>query len=103
LRIVVPPDWEDARIGFFFQMDELLKALPPSQQRKAIKSSRLEKWFKMVTFGLDEDLVGKVILKKNKSPQDSISFSKYAKIGLNNFYETHSEIFLKRLMKGPPP
>jgi hypothetical protein len=84
-------------------MDELLKALPPSQQRKAIKSSRLEKWFKMVTFGLDDDLVGKVILKKNRGPQDSISFSKYAKIGLNNFYETHPEIFLKRLIKGPPP
>jgi hypothetical protein len=75
-------------------MDELWKALPPSQQRKTIKSSRLEKWFKMVTFGLDEDLVGKVILKKNKGPQDSIRFSKYAKIGLNNFYETHTEIFL---------
>lgn len=30
LRIIVPPDNEDARIGVYFQGDELLKALPPS-------------------------------------------------------------------------
>ena len=43
----------------------------------------------MVTFGLDEDLAAKVIIKKNNSPYEPIIFSKYAKIGLNNFFETY--------------
>ena len=49
----------------------------------------MEKWYKMVTFGLDPDLIGRVILKKNKTPNEPIIFSKYAKIGLNNFLETY--------------
>jgi hypothetical protein len=57
----------------------------------------------MITYGLDEDLINKVIVKRNKSPLDSIVFSKYAKIGLNNFYETYPDLFLSRLSKGPPP
>lgn len=57
----------------------------------------------MVTFGLDQDLVGKVVLKKNKTPNEPIIFSKYAKIGLNNFYEANPNKFLSRLSKGPPP
>ena len=63
----------------------------------------MDKWYKMVTFGLDGDLVGKVILQKNKNSEDKIVFSKYAKIGLNNFYETYPNLFLSRLAKGPPP
>lgn len=63
----------------------------------------MEKWYKMVTFGLDLDLVGKVILKKNKTPNEPIIFSKYAKIGLNNFFETYPKQFMSRLSKGPPP
>ena len=57
----------------------------------------------MVTYGLDEDLVSKVIIKKNNSPYEPIIFSKYAKIGLNNFFETNPVLFLSRLSKGPPP
>lgn len=63
----------------------------------------MEKWFKMVTFGLDQDLVNKVIVKRNKTPNEPIVFSKYAKVGLNNFFETYPKIFLNRLSKGPPP
>lgn len=62
----------------------------------------MEKWFKMITFGLDEDLVNKVITKRNKSPLDAIEFSKISKIGLSNFYETYPGVFLNRLSKGPP-
>jgi hypothetical protein len=43
------------------------------------------------------------MIKKNKTPYDPIIFSKYAKIGLNNFYETYPKLFLSRLSKGPPP
>lgn len=63
----------------------------------------MEKWFKMVTYGLDDDLVSKVIIKKNKTQNDQIIFSKYAKIGLNNFFETYPYLFMSRLSKGPPP
>lgn len=45
----------------------------------------------MVTFGLDQDLAGKVILKRNKTPNEPIVFSKYAKIGLNNYFETYPQ------------
>ena len=57
----------------------------------------------MVSFGLDDDLIGKVILKRNKTPYEPIVFSKYARIGLNNFYEANPDLFLSRLSKGPPP
>lgn len=77
--------------------------LPTSQKNTAIKSSRLEKWYKMVTFGLDSDLISKVIVKKNKTPYEPIIFSKYARIGLNNFFETYPKLFMSRLSKGPPP
>lgn len=63
----------------------------------------MEKWYKMITYGLDEDLANKVIIRRNKSAFDSITFSKYAKVGLNNFYETYPQLFLSRLSKGPPP
>jgi hypothetical protein len=52
-RIVKPPENEEARLGVSFQFDELIKILPTSQKNQAIKTSRLDKWFKMVTFGLD--------------------------------------------------
>ena len=57
----------------------------------------------MVTYGLDEDLAAQVIVKKNNTPYEPIIFSKYAKIGLNNFFETYPQLFLSRLSKGPPP
>lgn len=47
-----------------------------------MNSSRMEKWYKMVTYGLDDDLTAKVIIKKNRTPFEPIIFSKYAKIGL---------------------
>jgi hypothetical protein len=63
----------------------------------------MEKWLRMVSFGLDNDLLGKVIIQRNKTNGDKIVFSKYAKVGLNNFYETYPKLFLSRLAKGPPP
>jgi len=57
----------------------------------------------MVTFGLEKDLISKVITKKNRTPTEPIIFSKYAKVGLNNFYETYPDLFMSRLSKGPPP
>jgi hypothetical protein len=99
----VAPDSEEARIGVYFQYDELIKSLPSSLQRNSVKQSRMEKWFKMITYGLDEDLVSKAILRRNKTPYSHIEFSKYAKVGLNNFYETYPKLFLSRLSKGPPP
>lgn len=63
----------------------------------------MEKWHKMVTYGLDPDLATKAIQRKNKNKYEPIIFSKYARIGLNNFYEAYPKLFLSRLSKGPPP
>lgn len=63
----------------------------------------MEKWMKMTVYGLDQDIVPKVVIRKNKNPYDKIVFSKYAKIGLNNFLEYNPRLFLSRLSKGPPP
>jgi hypothetical protein len=43
----------------------------------------------MVTYQLDPEFADKVIITKGKTATDSIEFSKYAKIGLTNFYETY--------------
>lgn len=70
---------------------------------QVVKSGRLQKWLRMVTYGLDSDIAGKVIIKQSKSSTEQIVFSKYAKVGLNNFYEAYPHIFMSRLSKGPPP
>lgn len=31
IRIVMPPDLKECRLGVYFQYDELIKTLPPSQ------------------------------------------------------------------------
>lgn len=49
----------------------------------------MEKWFKMVSYGLNDNLISKVIEKRNKTPYEPIVFSKYARVGLNNFYESN--------------
>jgi hypothetical protein len=63
----------------------------------------MEKWARMVTYGLDADLASKVFVKLSKSTTEPITFSKYAKIGLMNFYEAYPDLFRSRLSKGPPP
>jgi len=64
----------------------------------------MKKWFKMVSYGLDDDLISKVIIKKGKTATDPIVFSKYAKIGLELIYfQTYPHQFMSRLSKGPPP
>ena len=63
----------------------------------------MEKWNKMISYKLDPEFANKVILTRNKTPTDPIQFSKYARIGLNNFLEAYPELFMSRLSKGPPP
>lgn len=134
------PNNEDARIGVYFQFDELamevmraeykgssgsggglssnigggsstsglstgsMGAVNLGQARlKVVVSGRLEKWFKMASYGLEPELAKKVIIEKCKAPTEPIKFSKYAKIGLMNFYEAFPNLFKSRLSKGPPP
>ena len=52
-KITAIPSLEEARIGVYFQYDELIKVLPSTQAKKMLKASRMAKWLKMVTFGLD--------------------------------------------------
>jgi hypothetical protein len=75
-----------------------------AQARKSVLvSGRLEKWKHMVQYGLDPDLAAGVIIKQSKTAEEPIGFSKYAKVGLMNFYETYPYLFMSRLSKGPPP
>ena len=55
----------------------------------------MKKWFKMVTYGLDQDIASKVTVNKsalkswsNNQEIEPVVFTNYAKIGLQNFYET---------------
>jgi len=96
-----PPEVWEARIGVAFIHDELLQRYTQSQKRTATKNSRLQKWHRMTTFGLDDDLKSRVIISK-RSP-DHFVFSQYAKVGLRNFSEAYPELFRSRLSKGPPP
>jgi len=92
-RLVVPPDNEQAHIGIYFQFDELAIAIMRNSggtsflqaKQKVIKSGRLNKWLRMVTYGLEPELQSRVVIKRNKTPLEPITFSKYAKIGLMNF------------------
>lgn len=68
-----------------------------------LKSGRLEKWRKMIGYGLDPDIAAGVITKQSKKAEEPIGLSKYAKIGLMNFYEAYPHLFMSRLSKGPPP
>ena len=72
-------------------------------RHKVVKSGRLQKWKKMVTYGLDEDFANQVIRQSGKTSIEPIQFSKFAKIGLTNFFEAYPNVFLDRLSKGPPP
>lgn len=68
------------------------------------KESRLDKWLRMVAYGLDEDLARKAVLSIPKRSDGEIRFNKqYALTGLSNFFETYPQVFLCRLSKGPPP
>jgi hypothetical protein len=104
---------EKLRLDVFFQVEHLIKAVPEKQRSLAMKSERQEKWFKMVSYGLDEDLKHKVVSKKDfKYSQQftedidkckPIEFTPFALVGLRNYFITNPEKFLSRLSKGPPP
>jgi hypothetical protein len=57
----------------------------------------------MISYGLEPNLAAGVITKEGKTGLEPIEFSKFAKIGLMNFYETYPYLFMSRLSKGPPP
>lgn len=57
----------------------------------------------MISYGLDPEFAAGVITKQSKGAEEPIGFSRYAKIGLMNFYEAYPNLFLSRLSKGPPP
>ena len=60
----------------------------------------------MVSYGLDEDIKSLVVKDDKYLKADAVEpleFSNYARIGLNNFFNTNPEHFLTRLAKGPPP
>lgn len=90
-------------------MINLIDKLPKDDAKQAVKAERLEKWFKMITYGLDSDLEHLVFNetgnshKNHKVPLSGSSFTNYAKIGLQNFFATNPELFTSRLAKGPPP
>jgi hypothetical protein len=95
-------------LGVLFIMDNLIEKLPKNIRQTALKKDRMTKWYKMISYGLDSDISHKVIDKKRDFLFDDeeiqpISFTPYAKIGLQNFFETNPELFLSRLAKGPPP
>lgn len=72
-------------------------------RKKVLISGRLEKWKRMISYGLDPEFASGVITKQSKTAEEPIGFSKYAKIGLMNFYEAYPHLFMSRLSKGPPP
>lgn len=64
LRIKLPKNIvKDARLGVYFMQEELLNKMGAKYKKTAVKKDRLDKWFKMVSYGLDKDLVKKVIKK----------------------------------------
>ena len=111
------------RLGVYFVIDELLKRLPEENRLVATKKSRLEKWFEMVSYGLDPDVKYKVFKHTSKTSQKNpcneygigpnysgkiseikpFEFTNYARIGLENYFVSKPEEFLRRLAKGPPP
>ena len=106
MRIKLPKNIvKDAQLGVYFMQEELLHKMGAKYRKTAVKKDRLDKWFKMVSYGLDKDLVKKVI-KKGRGQSENIEpieFSNYAKVGLRNYFATNRGKFISRLAKGPPP
>ena len=93
-----------AEIGVHFVNAELIMRLGRDHKQTAIKTSRLDKWQQMISFGLESESASKVFLREpTKDHLQSIQFSSYAIVGLKNFYRVYPEKFRDRLKKGPPP
>jgi hypothetical protein len=92
-----------AQVGQDFMMIHLIDKLRKDDAKTALKKERLEKWHKMITYGLDSDLEHLVLKPTSRSDTHGYNFTNYAKIGLSNFFATNPELFISRLAKGPPP
>ena len=70
----------------------------------------MDKWYNMITYGLDQEIAHKVIKESPRSSnistmprseyfetQETIGFTNYAKIGLQNYFNMNPEQFLSRL------
>ncbi len=44
------------RLGLMFIMDQLVLKLSKKEQKIALKSDRLDKWYQMISYGLDTDI-----------------------------------------------
>ncbi len=75
-RIVVPPNAEQAHLGVYFQFDDLAHSILKSDayynrsgrtlieaRKKVLVSGRLEKWKKMISYGLDAEFAARIITK----------------------------------------
>lgn len=75
-RIVAPPNAEQAHLGVYFQFDELAVAILRNDayynrtgrtlqeaRKKVLVSGRLEKWKKMISYGLDPEYAAGIITK----------------------------------------
>lgn len=48
------------RLSVYFIVDNLIAKQPKKDAHTAIKKERIEKWYRMVTYGLDDDIAHKV-------------------------------------------
>ena len=104
-------DIQKFRISTYFQQKYLLSELSSKHHITMTKRDRLEKWWKMITWGLNESLVSKTIAEQDlirvqkfdSNDIAPIEFTSYALVGLKNFYSESPELFISRLAKGPPP
>ena len=95
---------EEARLGVLFQQEYLIDNLPKKEQLIATKRDRLDKWYNMITYGLDQEVAHKVIKEGPRSSnistkprseyfeaQETLAFTNYAKIGLQNYFNMNPE------------
>ena len=94
---------EEARLGVHFVVDNLIDVLPKKQQLTATKRDRMDKWYNMITYGLDQEIAHKVLAENRSSSvstkprseyfdaQETLAFTNYARIGLQNYFNMNPE------------
>jgi hypothetical protein len=75
-------------------MDQLIDQLPKKEKLTATKRNRMDKWFNMITYGLDSEIAHKVLAEDRSSSvstkprseyfdsHETLTFTNYARIGL---------------------